>query len=233
MGYSDISIAAAFFLGALHAFSPGHGKALVAAYLVSTRGTVAQAVYLGLIVAVTHTFSIILLGVIIKLAYAAIMQAVVQPSGSAHGPISVPGIKAIKLVAGVLILVVGVWIVMNRKRQATHEHHALTTDSRYGTWRLLLLGISGGMIPCAEGIAILLVAVASGQMGKGLVLVLFFSLGVAVTIVSIAVMICKLTALAERVLQRASGWVDKLPVVSGSLIAFLGLYSIVRVLISF
>ena len=67
---------------------------------------------------------------------------------------------------------------------------------------------------------------------KGLTLVVFFSLGVALTIIAIAIIICKLTSLAENLLQRAGKWVTKLPVISGSIISVLGLYSVVKVLIS-
>ena len=46
-------------LGGLHALTPGHGKTLVAAYLVGSRGTVRHATALGAIVTFTHTASVI------------------------------------------------------------------------------------------------------------------------------------------------------------------------------
>src|SRR5512143_2797153 len=61
---------AAFVLGAFHALEPGHGKTVVAAYLVGSKGRSYEAVLLGLIVTFTHTFSIILLAVIAKYAAA-------------------------------------------------------------------------------------------------------------------------------------------------------------------
>ena len=79
MGYSDISLTVAFFVGALHACWPGHGKVVLAAFLVGSRGRVMDAIWLGLAVTVTHTFSVIILGVVIKVAHSAIMAAVVQP----------------------------------------------------------------------------------------------------------------------------------------------------------
>jgi len=231
MGYGNIDLSAAFFLGALHAFWPGHGKAVLAAYLVGTRGRVIDAIWLGLTIAITHTFTVVILGVIIKVAYGAIMTAVVQPQPPDAPPIPIPGAKIIQLVAGALIMAVGIWLVMSRKRVFTHEHYSPDDKDRQGIWRILLLGMSGGMIPCAEGIALLLVAVAAGQTGRGLTLVLMFSSGVAVTIIAIAVIICKLTSLAENLLQRTGKWVAKLPVISGTAISLLGLYSIVKVLI--
>lgn len=57
-------LVAAFGWGALHALSPGHGKAMVAGYLVGARGTPRHAVILGLTVTATHTASVFALGVI-------------------------------------------------------------------------------------------------------------------------------------------------------------------------
>lgn len=59
----------AFVLGALHALTPGHGKTMVAAYLVGARGTVRQAVLLGIVVTITHTASVFLLGLACMVAF--------------------------------------------------------------------------------------------------------------------------------------------------------------------
>ena len=83
-------------------------------------------------------------------------------------------------------------------------------------------------MPCADGIALLLLAVSEGQPGRGLALVVAFSSGAAFVIVTIGIIICKLTDLAEHLLHRAGKWVARLPVISGSLISLLGLYSIIK-----
>jgi nickel/cobalt transporter (NicO) family protein len=57
-----LGILVAFGLGAMHAMSPGHGKTIVAAYLVGSRGTLKHAGLLGLVVTFTHTFTVFLLG---------------------------------------------------------------------------------------------------------------------------------------------------------------------------
>lgn len=59
-----IGLGVAFVMGAVHALSPGHGKTLVAAYLVGTRGTPSHAVFLGGMVTFTHTISVFLLGLV-------------------------------------------------------------------------------------------------------------------------------------------------------------------------
>ena len=234
--FANLSLTAALFLGALHAFSPGHGKTVLAAYLVGSRGRVIHAIWLGLIIAITHTFTIIALGVIIKLAYSAIMASVAEAQPTGAGPIPVPGAKIMKIIAGVLIMAVGVWLIVGRGRIHTHahghEHHHHEDESREGIWRTLMLGISGGIVPCAEGIALLLMAIAAGQMARGLALVVAFSVGVALVIIAIGIIVCKLTSVAEHLLQRTGKWVQRLPVISGSLILLLGCYSVVKVLIT-
>ena len=61
-GFLAVALGIAFLAGAAHALTPGHGKALVAAYLAGSRGTVWDAVYLGSVVTITHTASVFLLG---------------------------------------------------------------------------------------------------------------------------------------------------------------------------
>ena len=63
-----LALLAAAGLGAAHALSPGHGKALVAAYLIGSRGSVRQALGLGFTVAVTHTVGVLLLGGMVLVA---------------------------------------------------------------------------------------------------------------------------------------------------------------------
>jgi ABC-type nickel/cobalt efflux system permease component RcnA len=233
MVYSNISLTMAFFLGALHAFWPGHGKAVMAAYLVGSRGRVIDAIWLGIIIAVTHTFSVIALGILIKIAYGAVMEAVIRQQNDPNAePIPIPGAKIMQLVAGFLILGVGIWLIISRKRFIEHQHISPDRISRQGTLQFIILGISGGMIPCAEGIALLLLAIAAGQIGRGLTLVIAFSSGVAIIIVSIGIIISKLTVIAENLLKKTGQWVTKLPILSGLLISSMGLYSIVRVLMN-
>jgi nickel/cobalt exporter len=93
---------AALWLGAFHALEPGHGKTVVAAYLVGSKGSKIDAVFLGIVVTITHTLSIIILAIIAKVAsvkWALSDQAL-------HGYIG--------LVAGALILGVGLWMLVAR-----------------------------------------------------------------------------------------------------------------------
>lgn len=104
MELSVIFFLSAFGLGALHALEPGHGKTVVAAYLVGTKGRKIDAVVLGLVVTVTHSFSAIALAVIAKLA----SDHISLTEEALHGSLG--------LVAGLLILVVGGCMLVSRLR---------------------------------------------------------------------------------------------------------------------
>jgi len=104
MELSVIFFLSAFGLGALHALEPGHGKTVVAAYLVGTKGRKIDAVVLGLVVTVTHSFSAIALAVIAKLA----SDSISLTEEALHGSLG--------LVAGLLILIVGGCMLVSRLR---------------------------------------------------------------------------------------------------------------------
>ncbi|MDE2705024.1 MAG: hypothetical protein OXI35_08150, partial [Gemmatimonadota bacterium] len=80
------ALALALFLGAAHGLEPGHGKTIVAAYLVGARGTVGNALFLGGVVALTHTSSVILLGLVALFASRYILPEQMFPwLGTASG----------------------------------------------------------------------------------------------------------------------------------------------------
>ena len=98
-----VSFLLAILLGAAHALEPGHGKTLVAAYLVGSHGTVAQAVLLGLVVTFTHTFSVLLLGVLVLFLSAHFVPATLFPW--------------LGFGSGVLIALVGLSLLRSRWRE--------------------------------------------------------------------------------------------------------------------
>ena len=111
-----------FVLGGLHALTPGHGKAIVAAYLVGSKGRVIDAVFLGIVVTFTHTFSVIALGVV---------MLVVQ--GFAPEDI----VPWLSLFSGVLIVGIGAWLFTKNMKQyysSAHSHghgHSHTHDHNH------------------------------------------------------------------------------------------------------
>jgi len=96
-------------LGALHAFEPGHGKTLIAAYMIGTRGRAWDGLLLGAIVTVTHTFSVILLGITAKILSKTYSDEILH--------------DWLGLVSAVIILAVGVWMLRQRlSGRSTHQH---------------------------------------------------------------------------------------------------------------
>ena len=107
-GLIAAALALALFLGAAHGLEPGHGKTIVAAYLVGTRGTVGNALFLGAIVATTHTTSVILLGLVALFASQYILPEQILPwLGTA---------------SGVLIMGLGGWLLAGNLRGKGHGH---------------------------------------------------------------------------------------------------------------
>jgi len=98
-----------FGLGALHALEPGHGKTVVGAYLVGSKGRVSDAVLLGLVVTLTHSGSVILLGILSTIAAAFFVPETVQ--------------KVLEVVSGLLVVGVGGWMLGVRIRQARQTGH--------------------------------------------------------------------------------------------------------------
>ena len=172
-GLSLLLLAAAFGWGAVHALSPGHGKAMVAAYLVGTRGTPRHAVTLGLTVTVTHTIGVFALGVVTLALSAWIVPEDLYPW--------------LNLAAGVLVAVVGASVLRARlrARRAHHHHHHHHHPEEIGWRSLLAMGASAGLVPCPSALVVLLAAIAQHQVALGLVLIVAFSAGLAATLTAL------------------------------------------------
>lgn len=247
-------------LGALHAMSPGHGKTVVAAYLVGASGRYYHAVALGSIVTLTHTGSVFALGIATLAASSYFMPTNVFP--------------LLEIISGLLILILGISLLTPRirdwlrKRRLDQEisaprtttptendpsqkrvlinqpiteigpdHSHIPEERGYIpvprgpsegsplqgiTWRsLLTLGISGGLVPCPDAIAILLIAVTINRISFGLSLIVAFSLGLAVILILIGLLIVQGRRLFERL-----RWFDRaafvMPIVSALIVLGLG-----------
>ena len=97
-----VALVVSFVLGGLHALTPGHGKAIVAAYLVGSKGRIIDAVFLGLVVTFTHTFSVIVLGVVMLVA-----------QGFAPDDI----VPWLSMFSGILIVGIGAWLLAKNMKQ--------------------------------------------------------------------------------------------------------------------
>ena len=231
-----LSLATAAVLGAAHALTPGHGKTLMAAYLVGTRGTTIHAFGLGLSVSASHTIGILALAALVIGA-----QGVLSPDLV---------IRAAPVVAALGITVIGGWMLfaeLRRRRVRAapdphdHDHDEHSNEHSHGgvrhshapvndatiTWRsLFVLGLAGGVIPSTSALLILLGAIASGRAAFGIVLVLAFGLGMAVVMTGIGLLVVGARGRLESVrtgssLAAVRTW---LPLGAACLVLALGVY---------
>jgi nickel/cobalt exporter len=214
----------AFFFGAAHAMTPGHGKTMVAAYLVGERGTMWHAVGLGLTTSITHTSSVLLVALLLRLAGHELQNKL--SAGFA-------------LLSGLLVAGLGAALLVARLRRsgtgcrhaadgggAACEHATGTraaSSSGPGWSGLITLGVSGGIVPCPDAIVLLLIATAQGQIEQAVVLLLCFSAGLASALVLVGILAVRFRGfLASRL---GSGRiVQSLPVMSAAAILMVGLY---------
>jgi nickel/cobalt exporter len=225
------ALALAAALGAMHGLGPGHGKTLVAAYLIGSRGTAKHAALLGLTVTVTHTIGVYALGALTIVAARFIVPETLYP--------------LISLVSGLMVLAIGVSLVRSRlgpmahRQVHTHDHGhshqlppSLTLPLKGGGDRhehdhahhlhehhhsgavahshggrvhshdvperardtlmprnLIMLGISGGILPCPTALVLLLAAISFHNIPLGLLLVLAFSVGLAGILTAIGMLV--------------------------------------------
>jgi ABC-type nickel/cobalt efflux system permease component RcnA len=226
-------------LGALHALEPGHGKTIVAAYLVGSRGRARHAVGLGLLVTAAHTAGVYLLGAVVLYASNYIIPERIYPWLSIFSGL------VIAVLAGYLLLRAwtglepeehdeGVlhshWYSLRRDRgeveSATRAASELTEGGQPKTVslkQLLLLGITGGIIPCPAALVVLLSAVSLHRVGLGLFLIVAFSFGLAAVLITIGIVMVKARRLLSRWRSDSSLIQRWLPVASASAMLIAGL----------
>ena len=188
LGVILFSLAIAAFWGAAHALTPGHGKAIVAGYLVGTKGRPIDAVLLGGIVTLTHTVGVFALGFVTLLLSQFIVPETLYPW--------------LTLTSGLLVVGVGASVLWKRARGKGHHHHHHDHHHEHKLERrgLVGVGLAAGILPCPSALVVLLSAIALHRIGFGLALIVAFSLGLAATITSIGLV----AVLAKRAFSRIS-----------------------------
>jgi nickel/cobalt transporter (NicO) family protein len=228
LGVVLVSLLVAALWGAAHALTPGHGKALVAGYLVGTKGRPRHAFLLGATVTVTHTAGVFALGLVTLLLSQFVVPERLYPW--------------LTLVSGLLVVAVGLGVLRSRLRKVSqvsdssrtphahhhghahdhahhhhHDHHdALTSRGILG------VGVAAGLLPCPSALVVLLSAIALHRVGFGLALIVAFSLGLAATITAIGLV----AVLARQAFSRArldGPVIRALPAVSAAVIMLAGL----------
>ena len=220
VGVILVSLGLAFFWGTAHALSPGHGKAIVTAYLVGQRGTARHAAALGLIVTATHTVGVFALGLVTLALSQFIVPEQLYPW--------------IGLVSGLLVIGVGASVLLSRLRHRRahrhgHHHHHHHHGGELGWRSLTAVGVSGGLLPCPSALVVLLAAISLHRIGLGLLLIVAFSAGLAISIAGIGLA----AILAKRTFARVGlqgRVVGLLPAVSALVIVIAGAAMTVRAL---
>lgn len=218
------TLAAAAGFGMLHAFGPGHGKAIVAAYLVGNRGTARHAIGLGVTVTATHTAAVYLLGGVTIVASHFILPERLYLS--------------LAIVSGLLITAFGAMLLFRRLTHVSGDHvhvhdggnagahvhahgshahphgdtaHEAATSAGSTSWRsVLALGMVGGMLPCPSAIVVMLAAISVGQVWLGLLLIIAFSFGLAAVLTALGLAIVSGQRLGRHVGARHLGALERL-----------------------
>ena len=250
VGVVLLALLAAMGWGALHALSPGHGKSMIAAYLIGSRGTARHALILSGFVTVTHTLSVIGLGLITLWASELILPETV--------------FAWVNLAAALFVVGIGLWVVWLRVRserrrraherahQHTHDHrddghghgdhdhghhghdhhdhdhgdgahghsHAPPADLSFKG--LAAAGISAGLLPCPSAMVLMLGAISLGHAAYGLVLVMAFSVGLAGVLAGIGLLFLYARRFMDR-LPLGGRIAQAIPVASAVVIVGLGI----------
>jgi nickel/cobalt transporter (NicO) family protein len=213
------SLAAAFFWGTAHALSPGHGKTIVTAYLVGQRGTAWHAGLLGLIVTLTHTIGVFALGLVTLGLSELIVPDDLYPW--------------LDLVSGLLVVGIGAavfWARLRHRRAQLHGHgHGHHHDHSPDRASLVAVGVSGGLLPCPSALVVLLAAISLHRVAFGMLLIVAFSAGLALSITGVGLV----AVLAKRAFNRLSfdgRLVRLLPAVSALVILVAGVAMTARAL---
>ncbi|EAX2645645.1 TPA: nickel/cobalt efflux protein RcnA [Salmonella enterica] len=249
-------IPSAILLGILHGLEPGHSKTMMAAFIIAIKGTVKQAVMLGLAATLSHTAIVWLIalgGMYLSRAFTA--QSV-EPW--------------LQLISAIIILSTACWMFWrtwrgeqqwlagNHHHDHGHDHdhdhdhdhhghihpegatskayqdaheraHAADIQRRFDgqtvtNGQILLFGLTGGLIPCPAAITVLLICIQLKAFTLGATMVLSFSLGLALTLVTVGV------GAAISVQQAAKRWsgfstlARRAPYFSSILIGLVGVY---------
>lgn len=197
-------------LGAGHALTPGHGKTIVGAYLVGSRGQAKHAILLGLVTTLTHTSGVFVLGFVTMFVSSYILPERLFPW--------------LELTSGVLVAVIGLGMFWQRlvdlmrygyvpqhshdhndhghghdhydhshehpHEHGPHTHSHLPPDGQPASLRgLLALGVSGGLLPCPSALVVMLGAIALHRIAFGMLLIVAFSVGLASVLTGIGLLL--------------------------------------------
>jgi len=259
VGLALVALAIGMGLGALHAFAPGHGKTVMAAYLVGERGTVRDGLLIGVTVAATHTVGVLVLGLVLTASQTFAPESVYPWLGLASGVTFV--VLGVTLLVGALHRRPGiagpahghhhhgVHLHASGEHGDDHDHdhghdhghgHGHHGDASHepgpalSRRRLLTLGFAGGLVPTPTAIVVLLGATAIGRAWFGVALVLAYGVGMATTLVAAGLLLARARRRFE---LRASGgrlmrYAAVIPIATAAVVTGSGLWLVARAAIS-
>jgi len=236
-----LGFALAVAFGAWHALLPGHGKTLMAAYMVGSETKVRQAVAVGSAVAVMHTASVLGLGLLVIT-----LEQTFRPESLYPWLGLLSGVVAIGLGAYLMIGRLAAWSGARREEAhelqhaagRDHDHHHSHDDEHGHSHALpdgvsltskrgmLALALAGGILPSPSALIVMLGAINAHRVGYGIGLILAFSVGLA-----LALIVVSLGALRARVVMAdrlSTFWGRLVPVLSASAMVGVGMFLAVR-----
>jgi nickel/cobalt exporter len=240
VGFAILALGLSVGLGAIHAFAPGHGKTVMAAYLVGQRGSLRQAGVIGLTVTLTHTAGVLLLGVLLSASTSLAPESLYPWLGLISG-LMLAGIGASLLWRAVLhrplMVNAGHGHSHGGHTHGGHTHGGHThghDDDAHGShshgddgdqdggppveWRSLVpLGLAGGLAPSPSAIVVLLGAIALGRAWFGVALVVAYGLGMAVTLTGAGLLLVRARGAIESRMSTPGRRAGRLMSVAGAL----------------
>lgn len=240
VGFTLLAAVIAVVLGAFHALAPGHGKTVMAAYLVSREGTTREALALAATVAITHTIGVLALGVVLTLTESVAPERLYPWLGIA---------------SGILFAAVGILLLLRsrshdpaRGHHHGHHHHGHLDDGdaevghrhahvivpaarRSIGWRgLVAPGLAGGLLPSPSALVVLLGGIALGRTWLGVTLVVAYGIGMSLSLVAAgAVLVRFRNVLARRAPTGPfRGITARLPAITAAVVALGGAVITVR-----
>ena len=220
LGFAALALAVSVALGAMHALAPGHGKTLMAATAAARGGgaRLKDVLPMAASVTVTHTLGVVALGLLVT-------------AGSAAAPSVVAWLG---VVSGVLVTLAGAGLARRALGKAPHTHYAHdhphphdhshshqhthshshshshphphphpASPTLRGT---ILMGFAGGLVPSPSAVVVLVGASALGQAWFGLLLVVAYGVGLALTLTAAGVAVVRLGSGVGRLLRRRPRW---------------------------
>jgi len=233
-----LGFALAVAFGAWHALLPGHGKTLMAAYMVGSQTKIRQAVAVGSAVAVMHTASVLGLGLLVIT-----LEQTFRPESLYPWLGLLSGVVAIGLGAYLTIGRLSAWSASHAAEAHEHDHdHGTQHDHAHGhaghsygvpegvsltsKRGMLALALAGGILPSPSALIVMLGAINAHRVGYGIGLIVAFSVGLALAL--IVVSLGALRARAAMADRLSSFWGRLVPVLSASAIVVVGLFLAVR-----